>query len=294
MSKNLSFKVCAYSLGILLLFSFPVYAEKIVNPRLKSQTYPEEQIFPQLEQSQVIYLGETHDRMADHQLQLEIIQKLYRQNPKIAIAMEMFQRPAQNILDLYVAGKITETELIEQTEYPKRWGFLWQNYQAILQFAQANQVKVLALNTPSEITRKVARQGLESLTESERKSIPPLTELITDNSAYRQLVLNSFQEHHQNNLGSSASFERFFLAQVLWDETMAETISKFAKINPDYQIIVLAGQMHIVYGFGIPSRVARRFANRKLSQTLILLNSSLNLDSSEQPMADFLWYNIPK
>ncbi|MBV8884224.1 MAG: ChaN family lipoprotein [Chroococcidiopsidaceae cyanobacterium CP_BM_RX_35] len=46
-----------------------------------------------LVQADVIYLGENHNRAADHQAELEIIRELHQRHPKIAITMEMFQRP---------------------------------------------------------------------------------------------------------------------------------------------------------------------------------------------------------
>jgi uncharacterized iron-regulated protein len=62
-------------------------------------------------------------------------------------------------------------------------------------------------------------------------------------------------------------FERFFQAQVLWDETMADRIARSA---PTAQVIVLAGQGHLIYGYGIPDRVARRQPG--IRQTVILLS----------------------
>jgi uncharacterized iron-regulated protein len=239
----------------------------------------------------VVYLGETHTSEADHKAQLEIIQQIYAKKPKIAIAMEMFQRPYQGAIDQYLAGKITEEELLTQTEYQQRWGFPWEYYAPILRFAKENLIPVLALNTPSEVTRKVSRQGLESLTAEDKKYIPPISEVRTDNAAYRQMLLEVFNQHQQGGHGSSASFERFFLAQVLWDETMAESIANFVKDNPNYTVIVLAGQGHLVYGYGIPSRVARRLDNSLVQKTILLnFDSELPL-KKDQPVADFLWSN---
>jgi len=45
-----------------------------------------------------------------------------------------------------------------------------------------------------------------------------------DNAEYRQLMVEAFQQHQAAH-GSSADESRFFLAQVLWDETMAEAIN---------------------------------------------------------------------
>ena len=247
-----------------------------------------------LAQADVVYLGETHDRPEDHQAQLAIIRELHQQNPKIAIALEMFQHPYQGALDRYLQGQITESQLQNQTQFKQRWGFPWEYYAPILRFAKANQLPVLALNTPTEVTRKVARGGLESLTSAERRLIPPAAEIRTDNLAYRQQIQEIYEQSHQGQ-GSSDRFERFFLAQVLWDETMAAEIAQFLQAHPGHQVVVLAGQGHIAYGYGIPSRVKRRIqqdvGRPKLVQRLVLLNPPEKLRAqTNQPVADYFWF----
>ncbi len=296
----------ALSLGIFLLCALPVNAEKLKNsasPQLvvtqQHDKTPENssklvcsvaEVLPELAKANVVYLGETHDSLEDHQTQLKIIQELYQRNPKIAIAMEMFQRPYQNVLNQYLAGKITEEEFLEQSEYEERWGFDWENYAPILRFAKEKKLPVLALNTPSEISRKVAREGLESLTPTERAFIPPFSEIRIDNEEYRQMALAAFKHHQAAGHGNSANASRFFLAQVLWDETMAEGVADFIQANPDYQVVVLAGQGHIIYGYGIPSRVARRLNDKKLIQRSVLLSPTEDaLTTKDKPIADFLW-----
>lgn len=287
-------QVFTLSLGIFLLWMLPSYAQQVENPCgvfVGSKCVSTlAQILPALAKANVVYLGETHDSLEDHQNQLKIIRELYQGNPKIAIALEMFQRPYQGVINQYLAGKITEKELIQQSEYEKRWGFSWQYYAPILRFAQDKQLSVLALNTKSEITRKVARAGLNSLTASEKLQIPPLSEIRTDNQEYRQMALAAFQHHQAAGHGNSADASRFFEAQVLWDETMAESIAKFIRANPDYQVVVLAGQGHIIYGYGIPSRVARRLQDKKVTQRSVLLSPPIGVSAKvEQAIADFIF-----
>ncbi|MEG4837502.1 ChaN family lipoprotein [Microcoleus sp. B9-D4] len=282
-------KMCALSLSIFLLCSSAAAASTTANPQ-PSQTYTNQEILEQLVKAKVVYLGETHDSAEDHQAQLKIIREMQRQNRKIAIAMEMFQRPFQSAIDNYLAGKLTEEQLVEETEYDRRWRFPWESYAPILRFAKENQLPVLALNTPSEVTRKVATQGLESLTAEEKKHIPPISEIRTDNAEYRQLLLEVFQQHQKAAQGNSTAFERFLQAQVLWDETMAEKIAEFVKANPDYQVVVLAGKGHIIYGYGIPSRVERRLGVGNVKMRSVLLNSNDNpVLSADRPIADFVW-----
>ena len=240
-----------------------------------------------LASADVVYLGETHDNPEDHKIQLQIIQSLQQRNRKIAIAMEMFVQPSQNILNRYLAGKISEQELVEQSNY-NQWGYPWEYYAPILRFAKEKKLPVVALNIPIEITRQVSRSGLESLTPQQRKLIPQEKEIRTDNAEYRQLLAAVFGQHQHSGHGNSKDFERFFLAQVLWDETMAEGVAKFIKANPNYQVVVLAGSGHIIYGYGIPSRVERRLD--KLVQRSVLLSSPPDESTdSKNAIADFIW-----
>ncbi len=286
-------RVFVLSLGFFLICTIPTYAQPQVEKSCEN-TYSKcvknvTQLVPELLRANIVYLGETHDSAKDHENQLKIIQGLYGRNQKIAIAMEMFQRPYQNVINQYLAGKITEAQLVEQTEYNERWGFPWELYAPIMRYAKANKLPILALNTKSEITRKVSRQGLESLTAEERKLIPPFSEIRTDNQEYRQMVLAAFEGHQSSGHGKSSSAERFFLAQVLWDETMAEGVANFVKTNPGYQVVVLAGQGHIVFGYGIPNRVERRLGSGKFIQRSVLLNSLEGEDlPKNKKIADFI------
>ena len=272
MKKLQMTKLCAWSLGIFFLSITPAYSQSASPPsHFQWQQLTSPEVSQELVTADVVYLGETHSSFKDHQVQLEILKALYRQNGKIAIAMEMFQRHFQDVLEQYLAGKITEAQLREQSEYKQRWGFPWTYYAPILRFAKAHQLPVVALNAPTEVTRKVARQGLESLTSAERRYIPPLSEIRTDNAAYRQMVWEVYQGHAH---GNSGNFEQFFTAQVLWDETMADRIAQFYAANPQYQVVVLAGQGHIVCGYGIPNRVERRIDHPSFVQRSVLLGAT--------------------
>jgi uncharacterized iron-regulated protein len=232
----------------------------------------------QLQQADVVYLGETHDRVADHVAQLAIIQTLHDRNPNLTIGLEMFQRPYQSVLNDYIADRISETELRQKTEYAKRWGFDWELYAPILRYAKAQKIPLIALNTPQEVTRKVSRQGLASLNWSDRRFIPPLSEIRTGPNAYRKMLADLFTSMHPAGKTTDPTrFDRFFQAQVLWDETMADRIVQTRKqATPAPQIIVLVGQGHLVYRYGIPDRVDRRHPG--LNQLVILLSEESGID----------------
>jgi uncharacterized iron-regulated protein len=253
----------------------------------------QQQIIDRIKPKRIIYLGEIHDSEIDRQAKLAIVRSLHGKGAKLAIGMEIFQRPFQGALDRYVAGQISESQLLLQTEYAKRWGFDWKYYADIVRFAKDNRLPIIALNTPTEVTRKVAKQGIESLTAAERQYIPPVAQLDRSNLAYRDRIFASYQQHKATAQLNSKTFDRFYTSQLLWDETMAEATANFAIANPTYQTIVIAGQAHIAYGEGIPNRVLRRLKDRpkftSFSQATILLSADKNTANLQPKPADYIW-----
>jgi uncharacterized iron-regulated protein len=201
----------------------------------------------------IVYAGEEHDKFSHHQVQLEMLRALYRQNPKIAVGMEMFPRSAQKALDDYVAGAIDERAFLKRSEYFKHWSFDYHLYKPIVDFAREKRLPVIALNLRRAVVEKVARGGVASLTKEEKEEIPP--DLDFADQEYRARLREVFTAHQQSQ---GKNFEFFYQAQILWDESMAESIDRFLRKNPDFRVLVLAGAGHLQYGSGIPKRLFRR------------------------------------
>ncbi|MBT8116234.1 MAG: ChaN family lipoprotein, partial [Gammaproteobacteria bacterium] len=100
--------------------SMPIQATPGVNLGTLSDL---EGIIPGLADKRVVFVGETHTRYEHHLIQLEIIQRLHAIDPELAIGLEFFQQPFQEYLDRYVAGELSEQELLQGTEYYRRWRY---------------------------------------------------------------------------------------------------------------------------------------------------------------------------
>ena len=81
------------------------------------------------------------------------------------------------------------------------------------------------------------------------------------------------------------SFDNFFAAQVLWDETMAERIVQQLSEQPERQVIVLAGEGHVLQGYGIPDRVERRVPDVE-QYSVRLVDEEIEAESGA---TDFVW-----
>ena len=235
------------------------------------------QIIPRISEKKIIYVGEGHNQFSHHWVQLEIIRRLHRLGKKVAIGMEMFQKPFQEAIDAYIQQRINEKEFLRRTEYFQRWRFDYLLYRPILAFARSAGIPVVALNLSQEIVEKVGRWGIDSLSPEEKLQVPAQMDFA--DAAYRQRIREAFQAHPDFK---ERNFDFFYQAQVLWDETMAEAIDEFLRNNPDRQMIVLAGNGHLSFGSGIPQRVYRR---NELPFSILLNDAEV-----ERNAADFLLY----
>lgn len=84
----------------------------------------------------IIYIPEEHTNQQDHNFQLEVIKYMQSKGYKFVIGMEMFQQNFQKYLDDYIDCKIPEEEMLEKTEYRKRWGYDPSFYSPIWRFAK--------------------------------------------------------------------------------------------------------------------------------------------------------------
>lgn len=228
----------------------------------------------------IVYVGEYHDRFSDHNVQLQIIQALHKRDRALAVGMEMFQRPYQKYLDAYIAGEIDEQEFLRSTEYFKRWVFDYNFYKPILDYCRAERIPVVALNLGREITEKVSKGGMDSLTDEERAELPVGMDFSDDD--YRARIRRSFAQHRGKE---EKDFESFLQAQVIWDETMAESIDRYLRKEPGRRMVVVAGGGHVIYGSGIPKRTFRR---NGLPYTIILTDGEV-----EPGIADYVIYPAP-
>ena len=236
-------------------------------------------IVPKLAAKRVVFVGETHDQYSHHLNQLEIIRRLHKIHPDLVIGMEFFQQPFQQYVDDYIAGKSNEKEFLKGTEYYARWGFDYRLYRPILDYAREQRIPVIALNVPKEITSKVGKAGIVGLTAAERAKIPQ--EIDRSDASHRELIKKVFEQHPNQE---ERNFERFLEVQLVWDEGMAERAAQYLEAHPDRHMVILAGSGHVVYGSGIPQRLARRLDE----DMAIIINGA---DAGIKPgIADFILF----
>jgi uncharacterized iron-regulated protein len=233
------------------------------------QVLSEAELWDRLAQSPAVCLGETHNVPADHYAETRAIAELSKRagaaGAALAVGFEMFQRQYQSTLGAFVAGQIDEAALLAGTEYAVRWGYDFSLYRPLLEAARDLALPALALNMRTEITRKIARTGLESLSESERAELP---ELILDDAEHREFIFGLFgvTPEHAAEFG----LEDVYAAQTTWDETMAESAARWlGAAGAGARIVLLAGDAHC-HESAIPRRLTRRTGLPTASVAIVL------------------------
>ena len=198
-------------------------------------------------QGALVTMGEQHDDFGHHMAQLEMIKALYDTGRPLAVGLEMFQYMAQDILNAWVMGKLSERDMIDA--FRDNWGDMWPLYRPIFEFCREQRIPMIGLNVPRAITRQVARRGFSSLTPEQVGELPPVACIL--DPEYEVQLRRLLGPH-----GAEGNFERFCEAQMVWDTAMAFYSLEYLKAHPRATVAVVCGYVH-AWNKAIPAQVRR-------------------------------------
>jgi uncharacterized iron-regulated protein len=236
-----------------------------------------------LSAARLVCVGETHDSDLHHRVQMQIIRALFARDKRLGVGMEMFQRPYQKAIDRYLAGKTKEEQFLADSEYKKRWGYDWSLYRPIVEFCRTNKLPLAALNAPRELTRRISKVGFNKLTDDEKKQVGKVDFRV---KAHRAHHFERLARMHGKSKAPRDMKERMYQVMAVWDEYMADSAANFVKERKVRRLVVLAGSGHILGGFGIPDRAARRTGG-KVATVRVEVGGDIKKLKAE-PLADFI------
>lgn len=195
--------------------------------------------------NRMILVGEMHDDEFHHRAQLAVIRALHEAGASVAIGMEMFRTDSQEMLDRWVDGDVDPKSFIRA--YYDNWDFPWPLYRDILEYARKEKIPVVGLNVSRDITRQVAMNGFQSLTEQQKGLLPEVTCKVDDR--YMGFIKEAHGMHGHGNI----NFLHFCEAQLVWDKAMAIHALAYLAENSDRIMVVIAGKGH-ARKLGIPAQ----------------------------------------
>jgi len=243
-----------------------------------------------LARADVVFVGEKHDDPATHKLERAILEGLLRRKANLTVSLEMFERDVQPSLDEYLAGKLGEEEFLKTS---RPWPNYATDYRPLVELARAHRWPVIAANVPRRYASQVSRQGMtavDALPAAERKLVAAQFQCPFDD--YFKKFGEAMSEHpgggdkkaekkdEKKEAEQRAMTEKFYFAQCVKDETMAESIA--ARVDPTRAsttksvVVHYNGSFHSDYKLGTAARVIRRLPKARVKVVSIVAVDDLD------------------
>ena len=256
-----------------------------------------ESMLADLARADVILLGEQHDDPNTHRLEAAVLEGLARRRLPVILSLEMFERDVQPALDAYLAGTVPEEEFLKGA---RPWPRYATDYRALVEIARAHGWPVVAANVPRRIAADVAKSGrtaVDALVTADRLLAA------RDLHCPRDTYFDRFAEqmgHQKPDAGGSsdaAATERYYWAQCVKDETMAESIARAVATTDGRPgaVVHVTGAFHSEFGAGTAERARRRLGGRRVAVVSIMPVENLDTiapGDSDRKRADYLVYTI--
>lgn len=104
-----------------------------------------EELLKKVEASDIIFLSDFHALRQSQRTHLRILKKTVGDRP-IVLAVECIDAEFQEFIDQYLANDISEKEFLVRVGWDERWGFPWDNYKPLFDWARQYKISVVGLN----------------------------------------------------------------------------------------------------------------------------------------------------
>jgi uncharacterized iron-regulated protein len=248
----------------------------------KGFLYDMEDAFDILMDYRVIFIGEEHESRVSHHAELTILKGLAERDSNLVLALEMFERDVQDILDAYLKGEITEKKFLKQA---RPWPNYPKDYRPLIELAKKKGIPVIAANVPRRAAATVAMANKVSphVMGEDSRYLPKTLHL--KSKEYYKRFASSMEEMPHFAPMKGMRMDGLFKAQVLKDSVMAASVEPFL----DRRTLFCCGHFHSDYHLGIPYQLQKN--HPKLKIAVIAMAPSLeNLSMKDRSkVADFVW-----
>jgi len=252
-----------------------------------------EQMVRELAACRFVYIGESHNNLAMHDIQASVIRALYDKDRDVALGLEMYPVTDQEPLTKWGLGLLTEPEFLVEGQWYVQWNFNFGYYRKIFLLAKEHRIPIYGLNIPRTIITKLRMGGRDLLPPGEQALVPSLD---LSNPDHRRLIRTVFESSdippQMKGAGLDMVFEGLYRSQVAWDEAMAANARKAAEAEKK-RFVILAGSGHLLYNLGINLRVFDK--NHLPGKTIVCVSVPADARSLKvsRNLADFIW-GIPE
>jgi uncharacterized iron-regulated protein len=275
-------RIFPIALSVVILFGVLDAIQAHLTDRIYDLQNNKERLMPDvisdLKRNRIILVREHHSNQNHHAAQVRVIQTLEASGVQVAVGLEMFRSDSQQALDRWVAGNIDEKDF-KQIFYDN-WGYSWESYRVIFDYARKKKIPLIGLNVSRDITRQVSRQGFASLNKEQKGKLSNIACRV--DKEYMEYIKKAFGGHGHGKL----NFAYFCEAQLVWDTVMAINALDYLNNNPNALIVLLTGTGHAQKN-AIPRQIRKR---SEVAHAVILpeVKGVIDPETVDQSDADYI------
>ena len=265
-----------------------------------------EAMLVELAKADVVFVGEQHDDPNTHRLELAILEGLGRRRGGVIVSLEMFERDTQEPLEHFLMDHVSEEDFLKVA---RPWPRYATDYKPLVEYRHVEglagaggqrpqadcvrgvEVRVRRARRQERCRKEMVRAGARVF--NQRRLLQAVRG--RDERASRPAGIASAQA----DAAKREMTERFYFAQCLKDETMAESIARAhaggVAGGRRPLVVHFNGSFHSDYGLGTAERAKRRMPGKRivvLSLLPVKDLDGLSPSGDDRKRAAYLIYTI--
>lgn len=271
-------------------------------------------------QADVIFFGEEHYNPVCNALEAQLLNALADRHRPIALAMEFFETDTQDAASAYLAGRMDEQAFLKATRQGDKYLL---SHRPLIELCKRGHMAVIAANAPRRLTREYRASGL-SYDQFRAKLSPADQSLLAAYShdlegPYWQRYLEATKDHPMPASAPSSTsapssmpaaarsampaaaakkdehpMKKFYRVQLMWDDTMAESVAKFREQYPDHRVMLVVGGFHVAQDGGTAVKFRERRPSDRVCVVVFRGAKALPtaLDAADRHVGDVVFYGL--
>ncbi len=231
------------------------------------------EVVRQAAKADVVFFGELHSHAVCNAIEAQLFHAMLQQSRPAALAMEFFEKDTQAALDAYLAGKSDEAAFITQTRQNRDYLLA---HRPLVELCRTADAPIIAANAPRRLVReyRMAKLPFDEFRKSrsieDQQWLPRSSEHLP--GPYFDRFVEVIKSHPSapgtatsapallplNDPGASPGAATqhavtpkvdplivSFRPQLLWDDSMAESVADFRAAHPGHRVMLVAGRFHV-------------------------------------------------
>lgn len=221
-----------------------------------------EQLLDDMAESDVIYVGENHDNIHHHRIQLDIIKALVDKGLRPSIGFEFFSRHQTSHLIRHQrshdsfhkadSSHSAEKLLRAQLGWAENRDDDWSHLYPILKYAREHELPVFGADLSPVLRKQLTKYGYAGLSPIEKLLVP---ESEFSDEAYRELMYQSFTRAHCGWRDDNY-LQKLYATWLARNEAMAQSIVAIHKNYSQQPVVMILGAGHTEYNMAVYERTA--------------------------------------